>query len=102
MDIAEVEKAVAPEKLVPLPTSDKTLFPNGFPAGKHPVLVTIDQQNDIRMSALQIQSPLLAASINVPYVDRLGDGKTGFQYSIKGYIGGYDGDELEAGVPGKR
>lgn len=86
---------------MPLPTSDKTLFLNGFPAGKHPVLVTVAIQNDIRMSALQIPTPLLAGSILVPYVDRLGNGATGFQFSVKQFIGGYDGDDVSGYVPGK-
>ena len=64
------------------------------------MLVTIDQESDIRMSALQIPTPLLAGSITVPYVDRLGDGKTGFQFSVKQYIGGYDGDNVAGLVPG--
>lgn len=67
----------------------------------HPVLVTIDQESDIRMSALQIPTPLLAGSIVVPYVDRLGDGETGFQFSVKQYIGGYDGDNISGLVPGR-
>ena len=67
----------------------------------HPVLVTIDEESDIRMSALQIPTPLLAGSIVVPYVDRLGDGETGFQFSVKQYIGGYDGDNISGLVPGR-
>lgn len=66
------------------------------------MLVAINIQNDIRMSALQIPTPLLAANIQVPYVDRLGDGKAGFQFSVKQYIGGYDGSDVSAYVPGKR
>lgn len=99
VDTATVQSAVEPYKLVPLPTSDTSLFPNGFPAGTHPVLVTISQENDIRMTALQIPTPLLTGSIVVPYVDRLGDGKTAFQFSVKQYIGGYDGDDVSAYVP---
>lgn len=67
-----------------------------------PVLVSSYIDNDIRMSALQIPTPLLAGSIQVPYVDRLGDGKTGFLFSVKQYIGGYEGDDVEGYVPGKR
>ena len=102
VDITTVEEAVKPYSLIPLPTSDKTLFPNGFPAGKHPVLVSITFQNDIRMTALQIPTQLLGGAIEVPYVDRLGDRVTGFLYSVKGYIGGYKGSVLGATVPGKR
>ena len=66
------------------------------------MLVQIDIQNDIRMSALQIPTPLLNGNIIVPYVDRLGDGKTGFTFSVKQYIGGYDGSDVSGYVPGKR
>ena len=38
----------------------------------------------------------------MPYVDRLGDGKTGYVFSVKQYIGGYDGDDVSGYVPGKR
>lgn len=68
----------------------------------HPVLVEIDMETDIRMSALQIPTPLLSGSIQVPYVDRLGDGETGFLFSVDQYIGGYDGDDVSGYVPGKR
>lgn len=97
-----VQSAVAPYNLVPLPTSDKSLFPNGFPEGMHPVLVQVSIENDIRMTALQIPTPLLAGSITVPWVDRLGDGTTGFSFSVKQYIGGYKGSDVGGYVPGKR
>ena len=63
--------------------------------------MSIFLDNDIRMTALQIPTPLLSASIQVPYVDRLGDGETGFLFSVKQYIGGYDGDDVSGYVPGK-
>ena len=66
------------------------------------MLVQTNIENDIRMSALQIPTPLLGGSISVPNVDRLGDGKTGFVFSVKQYIGGYDGDDVSGYVPGKR
>ena len=65
------------------------------------MLVTIDLENDIRMSALQIPTPLLGGSIQVPYVDRLGDGKTGFNFNVRTYIGGYDGSDTGGYIPGK-
>ena len=52
------------------------------------------------MSSLQIMSDLLQGSIRVPYVDRLGDGKTPFQSSIKQYIGGVNGQDVAGLVPG--
>lgn len=96
-----VQSVVAPYNLVPLPTSDKTLFPNGFPAGKFPVVVTIDIDENIRLSALQIPKPVLSGSITVPYVDRLGDGKTGFVFSVRQYISGYEGDEVSSYANGR-
>ena len=44
---------------------------------------------------------LLGASVYVPYVDRLGDGKTPFQYSVKQYISGINGDSVAGLLPGK-
>lgn len=88
-----------PYPLITPPFSDKTLFPTGFPANTHPVYVSIGYQNDIRMESLQIPA-LLSASIYVPYTDRLRDGKTPFNYAVQNYIGGVDGKDLEAGVPG--
>lgn len=57
--------------------------------------------NDIRMTALQIPKPLLNGGILVPYVDRLNDGKTGFLFGVKQYIGGYKGNDVEGVVPGE-
>ncbi|KAL6718571.1 hypothetical protein ACLMJK_004663 [Lecanora helva] len=51
------------------------------------------------MSALQLMSSLLQGAIRVPYVDRLGDGKTPFQASIKEYIGGVNGQDVAGVVP---
>ena len=99
IDKATVANAVFPYKLLPVPTSDQSLFPNGFPAGKHPVLVSSGIQSDIRMSALQLQDPLLSGSEVVPYVDRLNDGNTPFIFSAKQYIGGYNGKDVSAVVP---
>lgn len=53
------------------------------------------------MTALQIPTPLLSGGILVPYVDRLDDGKTGFLFGVKEYIGGYEGDDVSGVVPGK-
>ena len=50
------------------------------------------------MISLQIQS-LLGASINVPYVDRLKDGKSPFNYPIQNYIGGVNGQDVAGVVP---
>ena len=101
VDTATVSKAVFPYKLLPLPSTDKSLFPNGFPTGKHPVVVTSGLNSDIRMMKLQLQKPLLGGSITVPYVDRLRDGKTPFCFTVKQYIGGVNNDDVNALVPSR-
>ena len=53
------------------------------------------------MSDLQLPKQLLGGSIQVPYVDRLGDGKTPFLFSVKQFVGGYNGVDISASVPGK-
>lgn len=52
------------------------------------------------MGPLQIES-LLGASVYVPYADYLRNGKTGFQYAIQNYIGGVNGKDVQALVPGR-
>ena len=61
-----VEAAAKPYNLVPLQTSNKTLFPNGFTTGYRPVLVAIDLGSDVRMSVLQLAASLIQGSITVP------------------------------------
>ncbi|KAL8960293.1 MAG: hypothetical protein Q9193_002981, partial [Seirophora villosa] len=90
-------QSVVPYPLVTPDFSDKSLFPNGFPANSHPVVVSIGYQNDIRMVDLQIQA-LLGGSIYVPYTDRLRDGRTPFNYAVQNYIGGVAGNDLQADV----
>ncbi|KAG7008238.1 hypothetical protein G7Y79_00006g018580 [Physcia stellaris] len=90
-------QSLVPFPLLPLPTSDKTLFPSGFPAGKHPVLLSSGYVNDIRMINLQIAA-LKQGSISVPFVDRLKDGKTAFNYPLQNYIGGTQ-NNLQAVIP---
>ncbi|KAI4242443.1 MAG: hypothetical protein L6R40_003997 [Gallowayella cf. fulva] len=83
-------QSIVPFPLLTPPFADKTLFPTGFPADSHPVVVQTGYQNDIRMANLQIEA-LLGGNIYVPYTDRLKDGKTPFQYPVRNYIGGIDG-----------
>jgi len=77
-----VAQALVPTyKLLPVPTTDTSLFHNGFNESEHPILIVSCYQNDIRMTAvlpLQITA-LLSAQFSVPYVDRLGDGRSAFQ-----------------------
>lgn len=98
----KLEELTKPYKLVPLPTSDKSLFPNGYPAGTHPVLVYAGYGNDIRQTIAGVPAyipNLLSAQVNIPYVDRLGDGKTPFSRTVAGYIAGPD-NVAEGVVPG--
>lgn len=98
-DLASI---IAPKKLLPVPTSDKSIFPNGFPANTHPVLALQGFGNDIRMQAaglpLFIQS-LLTATVLLPYVDQLGDGKTPFTYQVGNFLGGVNGQDINTLVP---
>ena len=95
----KVQLLVKPYSLIPPNTADKTLFPNGFPPNAHPVLVSSGYANDIRMINLQIAA-LKQGNIYVPYVDRLGDGKTPFNYMVQNYIGGTK-KNVEAYIPGQ-
>ncbi|KAL8730117.1 MAG: hypothetical protein Q9166_004316 [cf. Caloplaca sp. 2 TL-2023] len=94
---ASVQSIVKYPLLTP-PFADKSLFPTGFPANTHPVLVATGFQNDIRMANLQIPF-LLGGNIYVPYTDRLKDGKTPFNYAVQNYIGGVDGKDVQGLVP---
>ena len=94
-----VQQAVKKYSLAPLPLHDKRVFPNGFPASHHPVVVQTTYDNDIRRGNLKIDA-LMNAAVSVPYVDRLGDG-TPFLYPISTYIGGANGQNLMGLVPGK-
>jgi hypothetical protein len=69
--------------LLPLPS---TL---NFPEGKHPVVVALGINNDIRQSALQIDGPLRQSSTIVPFVGR-GTGNTPFNAPLITYLGGTD------------
>ncbi|KAL9118298.1 MAG: hypothetical protein Q9187_005159 [Circinaria calcarea] len=93
-------QSVVPYSLLPVPTSDASLFPSGFPDNAHPVLVSSGYSNDIRMGPLQISSLMVANTI-VPYVDRLRDGKTPFQSAVRNWIGGTNGQDSMSVVPGK-
>ncbi|KAI4146539.1 MAG: hypothetical protein L6R39_003430 [Caloplaca ligustica] len=95
---SSVQALVQPYSLITPPFSDATLFPKGFPANSHPVLVATGYQNDIRMFNLQISS-LMSGSIYIPYTDRLKDGKTPFNYPVQNYIGGVNGQDVQAAVP---
>ena len=45
---------------------------------------------------------LLTASILVPYTDRLKDGKTGFNTATRNFLGGVNGQDIQAVVPGTK
>lgn len=97
VETSKVE-SVTPYPLITPPYSNKTIFPTDFPAGTHPVVVSSAFGNDIRMINLQIPA-LKMGSIYVPYTDRLGDGETPFNYPVRNYIGGVDG-QTQAFVEG--
>lgn len=93
-----MQSLVFPYQLITPPVTDTSLFPTGFPAGMHPVVVSTGYQNDIRMLNLDIKA-LFSGGVAVPYVDYLGDKKTPFNFLVQGYIGGINGNDLEAVVP---
>lgn len=70
----------------------------GFASGTAPLLVYTSYQNDIRQGPLYIQS-LRATQVILPYIDRLGDGKTPFSKTAVGFIGGTNGNTLGGVVP---
>lgn len=80
------------------PPNDPSLFPSGFPNGTHPVLVNIGLNDDIRMSALQIDGGLMTASIYVPYVAQSGS-QTPLSAALPNYIAGQDGPLPNGLVP---
>ncbi|KAL8995264.1 MAG: hypothetical protein Q9169_004970 [Polycauliona sp. 2 TL-2023] len=92
---ADVQSLVPLYPLLTPPFTDRTLFPTGFPANAHPVVVNTGYQNDIRMANLKIDA-LLSAAVSIPYVDRLRDGKTPFQATVQNYIGGVNDDQTTA------
>ncbi|KAJ4165958.1 hypothetical protein NW765_007184 [Fusarium oxysporum] len=74
-----------------------------FPTGKHPLIVQAGYQKDIRMTALnliplQIDS-LMQGSLIVPFVDVTKDGQTPIGVPVNFYIGGTNGQPLQAIVP---
>ncbi|KAK4496488.1 hypothetical protein PRZ48_012468 [Zasmidium cellare] len=76
--------------LLDVPTSDKSLFPSGFPAGMHPVVAVQQYDDDIRMSALQIDGPLIAGIVLALYVSKDGS-KSPLSVSTDQYIAGKNG-----------
>lgn len=84
--------------LLPLPTDNKALFPNGFPTGMHPVLANVGVQSDIQMSALQIDGGLKGASVYATYISREGK-PTPLAASLSSYIAGEHGPLPDGLVP---
>lgn len=67
----------------------------------HPVVVSHYYGSDIRLfDILQIEA-LLSGQVYVPFVDRLSDGQTPFQFPLISLIGGTNGQDLMATVPCK-
>ncbi|QGI98466.1 hypothetical protein CEK26_011535 [Fusarium fujikuroi] len=81
---------------------DTDILPS-FPTGKHPLIVQAGYNKDIRMTALnlvplQIDS-LMQGSLIVPFVDVTKDGQTPIGVPVNYYIGGTNGQPLQAIVP---
>ena len=87
-------------QLASVPTEDTSLFPNGFPANYHPVLVSSGYDDDIRMGALQIDGPLLNGQLGVPYVRRFdSQPSTILNAELNGYLSGDNGNTVAGLVP---
>lgn len=78
--------------------NDPALFPNGFPAGMHPVLAQIGLTDDIRMTALQIDGGLKSGSVFATYVSQNGK-PTPLSASLDAYIAGENGPLPNGLVP---
>lgn len=65
----------------------------------HPVLTAHGYDADIRLSALQIDGPLLASSAMIPFVS-YNKAKTPLLAPLNGYIGGTDENTLKSFEPG--
>ncbi|KAI5360452.1 hypothetical protein Slin14017_G086270 [Septoria linicola] len=78
--------------------NDPSLFPQGFPAGMHPVLVISGRTDDIRISALQIDGALLAGQVYVTYVSKNGS-PTPLTAQASQYIAGERGPLPNGLVP---
>lgn len=84
--------------LLDVPASDQSIFPNGFPADTQPVLVSIARQDDIRMSALQIDGALITATLYATYVSQ-GGNQTPLAAQLNQYIAGENGPLPNGLVP---
>ncbi|KAF5680750.1 30S ribosomal S17P protein [Fusarium denticulatum] len=81
---------------------DNSILPS-FPAGKHPLIVQAGYDKDIRMTALNIVplqiDALMQGSLIVPFVDVTKDRQTPIGVPVNYYIGGTNGQPLQAIVP---
>lgn len=80
--------------LLDVPSSDASLFPNGFPEGFHPVIASSGFLSDIRLSLLQLDGPLQFNLITVPYVSK-GTSTAAVAAPLNGYISGTSAQALE-------
>ncbi|EMF11230.1 uncharacterized protein SEPMUDRAFT_142704 [Sphaerulina musiva SO2202] len=78
--------------------SDPNVFPDGFPSGYQPVLVTTGYTDDIRISALQIDGALPQGTIYVTYVSK-GGSSTPLAAQASSYIAGENGPLPNGLVP---
>jgi hypothetical protein len=86
--------------LVPVPTTDTSLFPSSFPSNAHPIVVQASYDDDIRMVAFQIDGALLTGQVYAPYVRRP-NSKPGtiLTAEISGYLAGENYNAVAALVP---
>lgn len=94
LDQAFVDNALS-KRLTLLDLPDELNTPEFSNEDMHPVLTTHGLGADIRMSALQINGPLLDASAMIPFISYNG-AKTPLIAPLNGYIGGEDETTLDA------
>lgn len=94
LDQAFIDNALSKRlTLLDLPEElDAPEFKNG---DMHPILTTHGLSADIRLSALQIDGPLLTSSAMIPFVS-YNNAKTPMLVPLNGYIGGEDKNTIDA------
>jgi hypothetical protein len=93
-----LKQAFPLSKLSLLDVSTNDIFPDGFPADKHPVLVASGLTDDIRISALQIDGGLMVGQIYAAYV-KTSESTTPIAVSLNQYIAGENGPLPNGLVP---
>jgi len=84
-----VVDAVWPYKL--LDVLPRSIFPEGFPNGTHPVIARIGYANNISQSHHSIGKKMVG-SLFVPFVDKTDDKYNPFNFVLKNWLGGVESE----------